>query len=105
MPLTCSVCQHPDRSNIEADLRAGTPYRDTARRYNLSKDSLARHRANHMARHTETGLAAAREIVTLLDKAATSPSWNSTLFAVREARRYVEELMMLNLTVPSSRRS
>jgi hypothetical protein len=32
-----------------------------------------------------------------------SPTWNSTVLAVREARRYVEELMMLNLTVPASR--
>jgi hypothetical protein len=56
-----------------------------------------------MSRHTETGLVAAREILTLLDKAETSPNWNSTVLAVREARRYVEELMMLNLTVPASR--
>ena len=39
--------------------------------------------------------------MTLLDKAETSATWNSTLLTIREARRYVEELMMLNL--PSSR--
>jgi len=33
----------------------------------------------------------------------TSPTWNSTLLAIREARRYLEELLMLNLTVPASR--
>jgi hypothetical protein len=92
------------RPDIETDLRAGTPYRDIARRHDVSKDALSRHRANHMPRHTETGLVAAREIVTLLDKAETSLNWNLTLLAVREARRYVEELMMLNLTVPTSRR-
>jgi hypothetical protein len=56
-----------------------------------------------MSRHTETGLAAGKEIMALLDKAATSPTWNATVLAVREARCYVEELMVLNLTVPSSR--
>ena len=35
--------------------------------------------------------------------AATSPTWNLTVLTIREARRYVEELMMLNLTVPTSR--
>jgi hypothetical protein len=55
-----------------------------------------------MSRHTETGLAAGKEIMALLDKAATSPTWNATVLTIREARRYVEELMMLNLTVPTS---
>ena len=103
MPQTCKICQHPERPDIEADLGAGTPYRDIVRQHNVSKDALSRHRAHHMSRHTATGLKAARNIVTLLDKAETSGSWNSTLLAVREARRYVEELMLLNLTVPSSR--
>jgi hypothetical protein len=103
MPPTCSVCQHPETQDIEGDLRNGGTYRDISRRYNLSKDALSRHRANHMSRHTETGLAAAKEIVTLLDKAETSPTWNSTVLAVRDARRYVEELLTLNLTVPASR--
>jgi hypothetical protein len=103
MPQTCTICQHPERQDIEADLRAGTTYRDVARRHAVSKDALSRHRANHMSRHTETGLAAGKEIMALLDKAATSPTWNATVLAVREARCYVEELMVLNLTVPSSR--
>jgi hypothetical protein len=41
--------------------------------------------------------------MTLLDKAETSATWNSTLLTIREARRYVEELMMLNLAVPAAR--
>jgi hypothetical protein len=59
MPPTCSVCQHPERADIEADLRASIPYRDISRRQDLSKD----------------------------------------------ARGFVQELMMLNLTLPSSRQS
>ena len=103
MPKTCMICRHPVRHDIEAELRAGTPYRDIARRHDTSKDALSRHRANHMSRHTETGLAAAREIMAILDKAETSPTWNLTLLTVREARRYVEELLTLNLTAPASR--
>jgi hypothetical protein len=103
MPQTCSICRHPERQDIEADLRGGTPYRDIARRHNTSKDALSRHRAKHMPRHTETGLAAVREILALLDKAERGANWNCTLLAVRDARRFVQELMMLNLTVPTSR--
>src|SRR5262245_53001637 len=101
MPQTCTICRHPERHNIEADLRGGTPYRDIARRHDVSKDAVARHRA-HMLRDTETVLTAAREIMALLDEAERSANWNCTLLAIREVRRYVEKLMMLNLTVPSS---
>ena len=97
------ICRHSERHDIEAELRAGSPYRDIARRHEVSKDAVARHRANRMSRHTETGLAAAREIMALLDKAETSTTWNLTLLAIREARCYVEDLLTLNLTVPASR--
>src|SRR6266446_7826816 len=94
MPQTCTICRHPERHDIEADLRAGAPYRDIARRHHVSKDALSRHRAKHMARHTATGLTAAREIMAILDKAETATTWNLTLLTIREARRYVEALMM-----------
>jgi hypothetical protein len=80
------ICRHPERPDIEADLRGGTSYRDIARRRHVSKDALSRHRANHMSRHTETGLTAAREILALLDKAERGANWNCTLLAVRDAR-------------------
>src|SRR5262249_26212173 len=102
MPQTCSICRHPKRDDIEAELRAGTSYRDIARQRNVSKDALSRHRAHHMSRHTATGLTAVNEINALLDNAETSANWNLSLLTLREARRYVEELM-LNLTVPTSR--
>jgi hypothetical protein len=55
-----------------------------------------------MSRYTETGLAAAREIMAILDRAETSPTWNLTLLTIREARRYAQELM-INLTVPNAK--
>jgi transposase-like protein len=84
-------------------LQAGSSYRAIARRHNVSKDALARHRATHMSRHTETGLTAAKKIITLLNEAERSPSWNSAVLAIRKTRHYVEELLTLNLTVPASR--
>jgi hypothetical protein len=102
MPRTCTICRHPERHAIEADLRAGIPYRDIARRHNISKHALSRHRLNHLSRHTATALATTIKIKPLLDKAETAPTWNGTLLAIREARRCLEELvMLLNSTVPS----
>jgi hypothetical protein len=105
MPQTCTICRHPDRPNTEADLRVSIPYRDIARQRSVSKDALSRHRAHHMSRDTETGVMVARQIMILLDKAEAAATWNSTLLTIREARSYVEELMMLNMTVPSSRQT
>jgi hypothetical protein len=102
MPRTCTICRHPERLAIEADLRAGNPYRDIARRHNISKHALSRHRLNHLSRHTATALATTMKIKPLLDKAETAPTLNGTLLAIREARRCLEELViLLNSTVPS----
>lgn len=94
MPRTCTVCRHPERHDIEADLRAGTPCRDIARRHNISKDALLRHRVNHVALHTATALATAMEIKALLDKAEAAPNWNANILTIRDARRHLEELVM-----------
>jgi transposase-like protein len=92
---------HPQRHDIETGLRAGIPYRDIARRHNISKHALSRHRLNHSL-HNATALATTMKIKPLLDKAETAPTLNSTLLAIREARRCLEELvMLLNSTVPS----
>jgi transposase len=106
MPRTCSICRSPRRHEIEADLQAGLSYRDVARRYNISKDAASRHRASHVSLHTTPALTTVTKIVALLDKAETDTTWNATLLRVREAHRYVEELiMLLNLTLPSSRQT
>jgi hypothetical protein len=92
MTQTCTICPHPRRLDIEADLISGAPYRDIARRHHLSKDALTRHRSNHMPSTAATALTAVREIVALLDQAATAASWNSTLLAIRAARNRADEL-------------
>ena len=92
MPRICTICRHPERPAIEAELKAGASYRDIARRHSASKDAISRHHANHMQRPTTTELTAtAKEILTILDKAETSLTWNATLLAVREARQLLQK--------------
>jgi hypothetical protein len=89
---------------VRARLEAGHIERVGARLEALVMANAAP-RCGARSKRTETGLAAASEILTLLEKAETSPTWSSAVLAFREARRFVEELMTLNLTVPASRRS
>lgn len=44
----CHVCKHPRLPEIELRLANKTPVRNIAKAYNLSKDTLYRHRRNHM---------------------------------------------------------
>jgi hypothetical protein len=94
MPRNCTVCRHPQRQEIEADLQAGLPYRDVARRYSISKDAVSRHRASHVSLHTTPALATVSKVMALLNQAETASMWNGTLVTVREARRCVEELLI-----------
>ena len=94
MPRNCRACRHAERQAIEADLRVGLSYRDIARRYNISKDVICRHRASHVSLHTTPALATVTKIIALLEQAETASMWNATLLTVREARHCVEELLM-----------
>jgi hypothetical protein len=93
MPRTCTICRHAKRHEIEADLQAGLPYRDVARRHSISKDAVSRHRASHVSLHTTPAVATARKIMALLDSAETAPTWNFGLLTIREARRCFEDLL------------
>lgn len=44
MPPTCTICRHPEREAIDADLVTGTPYRHIAGRTGTSTASLQRHK-------------------------------------------------------------
>jgi hypothetical protein len=94
MPRKCSICHHPKRPDIEADLRAGVPSRDIARRRNISQHVLWRHCANHVSQRSATVIATATKIQALLNQAETASMWNATLVTVKEARHCVEELLM-----------
>ena len=48
--MTCTICRHGQREEIERALLAREPLRDIARRHQISKDALARHAYDHLAR-------------------------------------------------------
>jgi len=48
MSRTCTICSHEKRGDIEAAVVAGTSYRDIARRFETSKDAIARHASEHI---------------------------------------------------------
>ena len=93
MPRTCSICRHAQRHEIEANLQAGSPYRDVARHYGISKDALCRHRTSHVSLHTTPALATATKIMALLDNGEAASTWNSSLLTIKETRRSFEELL------------
>lgn len=110
MPRACTVCDHPDRVALDAGLVAGRSYRDVARQWSLSKDSVARHHRAHVspalvrvverkeAHRAERGPAAAlarledlyQRAVRVLERAEAAGQTAQVLGAVREARGLVE---------------
>ena len=56
MSRKCSVCQHPDRRDLDAQLvEGGASLRGIARKYLLSEDALSRHRKNHVPQAVSRG--------------------------------------------------
>jgi hypothetical protein len=49
MARTCTVCQHPQRDEIDSLLVANVSMRDISGRYELSKSALGRHSTSHVA--------------------------------------------------------
>ena len=106
MPRHCSVCAHAERAAIDLALVEGDALRDVARRFGLSKDAAARHKADHLPA-TLTDAANADEAVrgeTLLEKvraleaqarniaarANKAGDLRTALTAVRDLTRLVE---------------
>ncbi len=48
MARRCTVCDHRQREEIDHALVEGESLRDIARRHSLSKDAVARHKAEHL---------------------------------------------------------
>jgi hypothetical protein len=51
MPRRCTVCDHPERHNIDEALVSGTPYRSVAKRFRLSESAAYRHKTEHLPAH------------------------------------------------------
>jgi len=48
MPRVCTICQHPQRAEIEAAALAGTANRVIARQFDVHHDAVLRHKADHL---------------------------------------------------------
>jgi len=48
MPRSCTICTHPDRTAIDEALVGGVAFPALVAEYRVSKDSLSRHKANHL---------------------------------------------------------
>ena len=107
MGLPCTVCSHPDRELIDAELVRGGSQRATARQWDLSKDAVRRHGAHVSAslarvvseRETAGARSALERLeelharaMRLLDAADSEGKASLSLQAIRECRALVEVL-------------
>jgi hypothetical protein len=105
------VCTHADKEAIDEALVGGIAFPALVAKYRVSKDSLSRHRANHLpatlAKAHEAGevargdglLADVRDLqaraYNILDKAEGAGDLRTALGAIREARGNLELLAKL----------
>jgi hypothetical protein len=105
------VCSHTDKEAIDEALVVGVAFPALVAKYRVSKDSLSRHKANHLpatlAKAHEAGevargddlLADVRDLqaraYSILDKAEGAGDLRTALGAIREARGNLELLAKL----------
>ena len=112
MPAVCSVCALEARSQVDESLVAGDPYRDIAKRHDVSISALSRHRRGHLspalaavqaAKVTAGGMTTAERVEGLygraekiLESVETSGQASLALASIRELRSLVELLARLS---------
>jgi hypothetical protein len=105
------VCAHPDREAIDEALVGGVAFPAIVAEYRVSKDSLSRHKANHLpaklvmaqaaeeVAQADTLLRQVRDLqrraLDILDKAEGAGELRTALGAIREARGNLELLAKL----------
>lgn len=114
----CSVCNHPDRSEIDKALvTRSMSYRNIAERFGVSVGALSRHKANHLPRLVEaarasevaqavtSGVALMDELDSLLNRALAileaaeeTGQLKVALQAIREARECIKTCADLAVT-------
>jgi hypothetical protein len=111
VPRSCTVCTHPDRAKIDEALVGGVAFPALVAEYRVSKDSLSRHKANHLpaklvmaqaaeeVAQADTLLGQVRDLqsraLTILGKAEEAGDLRTALSAIREARGNLELLAKL----------
>jgi hypothetical protein len=61
MARTCTICVHPQRSEIEAAIVAGTPYRAITKQFGSSPAAITRHASEHISQAIKQSQAAKEE--------------------------------------------
>src|SRR5215212_447451 len=111
MPRTCTICEHPQRGEIDEALVGGASNRSAASLYDVSEAAVRRHKGNHlpaklvMAKAAEevaeadSLLERVRDLqykaLGILDKAEEAGELRTALGAIREARGNLELLAKL----------
>jgi hypothetical protein len=111
VPRSCTVCTHPDRAKIDEALVGGVAFPALVAEYRVSKDSLSRHKANHLPAKLVMAQAAEevaqaddllgqmRDLHTrtlaVLEAAESTNQHRTALSAIREARSNLELLAKL----------
>jgi hypothetical protein len=111
MPRRCAVCSHPDKEAIDEALVGGVAFPALVAKYRVSKDSLSRHKANHLPAKLVMAQAAeevaqaddlldqVRDLqeraLSILDAAEEAGELRIALSAIREARGNLELLAKL----------
>lgn len=109
MPRKCTVCQHPDRGDIDASILTGDAFRAIASRFGVSRQAVQRHAGEHvppnLARAVKARqVASADQLLADLDrlrqdaarlaqKAEDADSYGAALAAIREQVRIIELLL------------
>ncbi|MCX7030420.1 MAG: hypothetical protein NTU62_09915 [Spirochaetes bacterium] len=102
----CTVCEHASRREIDAELLRGVGVRDVAARWSLTKSSVHRHRAQHIAAEIAARADLAKQAdgdslmaeisehkgraTAILDGAEKAKDPRTALAAVREIRGVLE---------------
>lgn len=108
MARPCTVCQHPEREDVDRAIVADTPHAQVADRFGLSRQAVTRHRENHLSPalqrvHEEREVARAKDLLGRLEgmvdrlerftqEAEASGKGSQFLGGMRELRATVELL-------------
>jgi len=110
MPRVCTVCNHPNKVEIDRMLVEGEPYRSIAKQFSLSDAAVYRHKS-----HLNGTLLKAKEVkeiaqadnlmeqitnlqsraLNILSKTEEAEDWRAATGAIREARGCLELLCRL----------
>ncbi len=106
MSRKCKACSHKKRKEIDRDLVDSVPYRTITKKYDITRQSLIRHKDNHLpaelvkAKEVKEVIQAGDlldrlvglqlEARDILDKVKKSESYTTALAAIRELSRLME---------------